>query len=248
MDMHAMRRNVFTDASEGSIHYRTCDTGDWKQPQKAVLLLFFHGAGERGNDNEKQLVHGAREIVAYCEKNNIKARLLFPQCPEDKKWVDTPWEALSHKLPPESAMMKRAMSLLETEMRSPEIDPARIYIVGISMGGFGTWDALSRHPERFAAALPVCGGADVEMASRLKNIPIRTCHGAEDGVVFVCRSRDIVAAIRAAGGDKITYNEIPGAGHDVWTATFGDDATWNWLFAQKRCRGETAKSKKENEK
>ncbi len=231
-ETYKMEKTTFTDKDGGSINYCRREIGDWKQPQKAAVLLFFHGAGERGADNEKQLVHGAREITAYCEKNNVKALLLFPQCPNGKQWVDTPWGNPEHKLPPESASMKLAAGMLAKEMANPNVDAKRLYVVGLSMGGFGTWDFASRYPDKVAAAMPVCGGADVEMASKLKDIPILVYHGEKDTTVLTKRSRDIVAAIKAAGGDKITYVEVPNGGHGSWGPAFKETKNWDWLFSQ----------------
>ena len=207
---------------------------NWDQPGKAAVLLFFHGAGERGNDNEKQLVHGAREIVQWCTENKQKVLLIFPQCPNGQQWVDTPWGAPEHKLTQESEAMKLVFGLLKETLKEQDIDPGRVYVSGISMGGFGTWDAISRCPELFAAAFPVCGGADTAMAERLKDLPILVYHGDSDTVVLTKRSRDIAAAIKAVGGTKIKYVEVPNCGHGSWGPAFADNNNWKWLFEQKR--------------
>ena len=228
---YKMTQSVFCDGDK-KLNYCFRKTGDWASAGKAAVVLFLHGAGERGDDNERQLVHGAGELTGYCERNNVKALLLFPQCPEGKQWVDTPWGNESHTLPEISESMDLVLKMLDKEMASPEIDHKRIYISGISMGGFGTWDALSRHPEKFAAAFPVCGGADRAMAERLKDIPILTYHGDRDFVVLTKRTRDIVDAIRKAGGEKITYIEVPNCAHGSWPVAFAKDANWQWLFEQ----------------
>lgn len=209
---------------------------NWEQPGKAAVLLFLHGAGERGNCNEKQLFHGAKEVTEWCEKNKMKVLLLFPQCPAGKMWVDTPWNLPAHTIPEESESMKLAMGLLDREIERCGIDKTRVYIAGISMGGFGTWDAISRYPEKFAAAFPVCGGADLAMAERVKEIPILTYHGADDTVVLTKRTREMVEAIRKAGGDQITYVEVPQCGHNSWTPAFQEEKNWKWLFDQKKKR------------
>lgn len=207
---------------------------NWDQPGKAAVLLFLHGAGERGADNEKQLFHGAREITEWCSKNKMKVLLIFPQCPAGKQWVDTPWNALSHTLPAESESMKLAMGMLNKELERSDVDLQRVYIAGISMGGFGTWDALSRYPEKFAAAFPVCGGADLAMAERVKDIPILTYHGDSDTVVLTKRTREMFAAVKAAGGTMIRYVEVPDCGHNSWTPAFSVEDNWKWLFSQKK--------------
>ena len=103
------------------------------------------------------------------------------------------------------------------------------------MGGYAAWELLQRRPELFAAALPCCGGGDVALAPQLKDVAIWAFHGSEDKTVPVCRSRDMVSAIREAGGRKVTYKEFDGLGHNVWTLAFGDDKVFDWLFSQQRC-------------
>lgn len=207
---------------------------NWDQPGDAAVVLFLHGAGERGDDNEKQLFHGAREITEWCEKNKMKVLLIFPQCPSGKQWVDTPWSAPSHILPAESESMKLALEILDEEINEGDIDESRVYIAGISMGGFGTWDAISRYPEKFAAAFPVCGGADLAMAEKVKEIPILTYHGAADTVVLPKRTRDMAEAVKKAGGTKLRYVEIPECGHNSWSQAFAEEKNWKWLFEQKK--------------
>ena len=103
------------------------------------------------------------------------------------------------------------------------------------MGGYGTWDAISRYPEKFAAAFPVCGGADLAMAPKVKNIPILTYHGDSDTVVLTKRTQEMVAAVKKAGGN-ITYVEVPNCGHNSWSPAFGEEKNWKWLFEQKKQR------------
>jgi predicted peptidase len=112
------------------------------------------------------------------------------------------------------------------------VDPARIYLTGLSMGGYGTWDLAARQPERFAAILPICGGGDEATAPRLAKLPIWCFHGDADTVVPVERSRTMIAAVRAAGGSP-KYSELPGVGHDSWTPAYRDPAVLDWLFAKR---------------
>lgn len=203
-------------------------------PGATSVLLFLHGAGERGDDNAKQLYHGAAEVISWCERNARKVLLLFPQCPEGQQWVNTPWGDLRHDLPEESESLKLALSLLEAEIQKVQADRSRIYISGISMGGYGTWDAISRYPELFAAAFPVCGGADTAQAPKLINLPILTFHGDSDTVVPTSRTREMVEALKRAGSHHITYHEVPDCGHDSWFTAFRDDTSWEWLFSQKK--------------
>lgn len=202
---------------------------------KVPLVFFFHGAGERGIDNRAQLVHGVPQIISYALREEEKAIVVAPQCPGRARWADTPWARSDHSLKPEpSVNMAKAIRLLDKLSAEYPVDPERIYVTGISMGGYGTWDIISRMPERFAAAMPICGGGDAAMGPRLVNLPILAVHGDADRAVPVENSRRMVNAIREAGGTKIEYREIPKAGHNVWTATYGDDDTLEWLFDQDR--------------
>ena len=112
------------------------------------------------------------------------------------------------------------------------IDATRLYVTGLSMGGYGTWDALQRYPDRFAAAVPICGGGDVKQAKKIAQIPIWAFHGDKDTAVPVERTRSMIAALKEAGGMP-KYTEYPDVGHDSWTATYKDPALHEWMFAQR---------------
>lgn len=227
----AVRGETAKSSGTEPIPFRQFVTGA-DQPGEFALVLFLHGAGERGSDNEAQLRHGCSELLAYCEKNKIKAVLLFPQCPAGKQWVDEPWSALRHTMHAEpSESLAAAMKLLDR--KTAEFKPDRIYVAGISMGGYGTWDLISRCPDRVTAALPICGGGDVAQAPKLVNLPILAVHGSVDPTVPVSRSRDMVRAIWNAGGTRIIYQELPEVGHGSWGPAFGNTNTWKWLFSQK---------------
>lgn len=227
----AVRGEIVKSAGTEPIPYRQFVTGT-DQPGEFALVLFLHGAGERGNNNESQLVHGSRELLSYCESNRIKAVLLFPQCPEGKQWVDEPWDALKHTMHENpSEPLAAAMRLLD--QKTAEFKPDRIYAVGLSMGGYGVWELISRRPEQFTAALAICGGGDVAQAPKLVDLPILAVHGSEDTTVPVSRSRDMVRAIWNAGGTRIIYQELPGVGHGSWGPAFGNPETWKWLFSRK---------------
>ncbi len=232
--VYQMEQKVFKNADGKSLNYCRKAVGDWSTVEKVPVLLFLHGAGERGANNWSQLFHGGKEITSYCAEKNLAALLIFPQCPADKQWVDTPWADESHTLPSISENLQLVVEMLETELANPKIDLNRVYIAGISMGGFGTWDMLSRFPEKFAAAFPICGGADVNQAKKLVNIPILTYHGDSDTVVLTKRTRDIYAAIKQAGGEKITYVEVPDCGHASWLVAFAKTENWDWLFSNSK--------------
>ena len=129
--------------------------------------------------------------------------------------------------------MALLMELVDKQLADPAIDASRVYVTGISMGGYGTWDLLSRRPDVFAAAMPICGGGDVAQAQKISKVPIWIFHGSADGAVPVCRSRNMAAALWAAGSNA-HYREYPDAGHNVWGRTYGDAEVLIWFFKQKK--------------
>jgi predicted peptidase len=202
--------------------------------RRLPLVLFLHGAGERGTNNTSQLRHGASNLVAYAAAHADPAIVVVPQCPPNFRWVEVPWKDPSHTMPEApSEPMKLVLELLDRLPSELPVDPARVYVTGISMGGFGTWDLLQRKPSLFAAGMPICGGGDLAQAPRLARVPIWAFHGDKDAAVMVSRSRDMVDAIRKAGGDP-RYTEYPGVGHDSWTRTYADDKVLEWFFSRRK--------------
>jgi predicted peptidase len=197
------------------------------------LVVFLHGAGERGTDNEKQLVHGVPRFAAKERRERYPCFLITPQCPDGKKWVEVDWSAERHTLPDDPGEVGRlALALIEKTMNDLPVDRDRVYLTGISMGGYGTWDLLARNPDLFAAAAPVCGGADEATAERIKHIPVWVFHGALDTAVKPARSRNMVAALQKVGG-KPKYTEYADVGHHSWDHAYVDPKLYEWLFAQR---------------
>lgn len=201
---------------------------------KFPLIIFLHGAGERGDDNLKQLIWGAKDLLKTVSTKGKEAFMLFPQCPSDMRWVQVDWADDSTHTRPKtiSKPLGAVWSLVQKMKIEYPIDPNRIYVVGLSMGGYGTWDLLQRFPNEIAAAVPICGWGDPQTGSKLKNVPIWAFHGAKDTVVPVSRTLNIVQAIQGAGGSKIRYTEYPYVGHNSWSPTFATNELWDWLFAQ----------------
>jgi predicted peptidase len=222
------------EADGPKLNYRLMSPIEYDRTKQYPLVVFLHGAGERGDDNTKQLVHGMADFASDENRLKYPAFVLAPQCPNDKRWVEVDWGALKHDMPEKpSQPMGLLFQLLDAMPKQLAIDPNRIYITGLSMGGYGTWDAIQRRPDYFAAAIPICGGGDLAGAEKMKNIPIWAFHGDQDGAVKVSRSRDMIKAIEAAGG-KPKYTEYPGVGHDSWTATYKNPEVLQWLFEQKK--------------
>lgn len=198
------------------------------------LVVFLHGAGERGDDNAAQLKNCVKHLLKQQEKQPFF--LVAPQCPKDRRWVEVNWGAPSHAMPEQpSEPMGRLLGLLATLEKELGHDRTRVYVTGLSMGGFGTWDLLCRRPDLFAAAVPICGGGDEAQAPRIAKIPQWIFHGDKDTVVKTARSRAMVEALKKAGGEPI-YTEYPGVAHNSWDRAYADPKLWDWLFAQKRPR------------
>ena len=201
--------------------------------ERYPLVVFLHGAGERGRDNDKQLKYLPTWMAEPALRERHPCFLLAPQCRESERWVDVSWaDTKSTPQGPLTTDLLAAVAAIQAVTSREAVDPARIYLTGLSMGGFGTWDLAARQPERFAALLPICGGGDETTALRLAKLPIWCFHGDADTVVPVERSRGMIAAVRAAGGEP-KYSELPGVGHDSWTPAYRDPAVLDWLFAQK---------------
>ena len=201
---------------------------------KVPLVIFLHGAGERGADNFAQLKHGVGELLDWLDRHEKGYRLVAGQVPAGKRWVEVDWNAKAHAMPRKSSeTMTLELALIDKLLADPRTDAQRVYVTGISMGGYGTWDIVCRRPNMFAAAMPICGGGDAAQAAKIAHVPIWVFHGSADGAVPVCRSRNMVAALWTAGSNA-HYREYPDAGHNVWTRTYRDDEVLKWFFSQRK--------------
>ncbi|RLD79019.1 MAG: phospholipase, partial [Bacteroidetes bacterium] len=148
------------------------------------------------------------------------------------RWVDVKWDKEEHIMPLNpSGSMQLTMDFIDSLVKKYSIDENRIYITGLSMGGFGTWDAIARYPDKFAAAVPICGGGDENTAKLIVDIPIWAFHGADDRVVKVERSRNMINAIKKQGGNPL-YTEYEGVGHGSWIPAYKETELLKWLFMQ----------------
>ena len=198
------------------------------------LVLFLHGAGERGTDNAAQLKHGVGPILAGADKLKQPCFLIAPQCPRDRWWAPIQRETmrLSEADKPNS-LLESVLALVDETIKTQPVDTKRFYVTGISMGGYATWDLLGRVPGRIAAAVPICGGGDPALVAKFKDIPIHAFHGEADSVVPVRTTREMIDALEKAGGKpEVTY--YPGVNHDSWTRTYDDPALIRWLFDQRQ--------------
>ena len=190
--------------------------GYGEKDKRWPLMLFLHGAGERGNDLNKVKVHGPPKIVET--KKDFPFILVSPQCPEGVWWNDK---------------LDVLINLLDEIEAKYNVDTERIYLTGLSMGGFGTWALASKYPDRFAAAAPICGGGMMIMVPGLIKVPIWAFHGAKDNVVPVKESEEMVKMIKARGGDaRLTI--YPEAGHDSWTETYNNPELYEWFLKHRK--------------
>jgi len=203
-----------------------------KRGEARPMLLFLHGAGERGSDNQKQLVWGSEFMLAAAREHRCVC--VVPQCPEEQKWVDVDWSKSRHRQAARpSGTMRLVIALIDSLQRELKLDRSRLYAMGLSMGGYGTWDLVTRMPGKFAAAVPVCGGGDATKAKRLAKLPVWAFHGTLDTAVPVENSRRMIDAIRRAGGGP-GYTEYPSTGHNAWSPAMADAKLFEWLFGQRR--------------
>ena len=217
------------------LFYRIYVPFNYTPEKEYPLLLNLHGAGLRGDDNQRHLkfIDNAMKDSRLSVDDAI---ILCPQCPGDQKWVDTGWGLGSYNLDnvPESNELKAVVELIGLLQEEYSIDEKRIYSIGFSMGGYGTWNLLMNHPDLFAAGIPMCGAGDPNKASVLKDIPVWAVHGALDPTVPVTGSRDMAKALEAVGAADARYTEISDAEHDVWNYTYKNYEMFDWLFSQKK--------------
>jgi len=193
-------------------------TGD---SAKLPLMLFLHGAGERGDDLTVVKKHGPPKLIE--QGKELPFVVLSPQCAKGKYW------AMRDNLD----MLRRLISHTQAEL---PIDESRIYCTGLSMGGYGTWAMGAKYPDLFAALIPVCGGGNIEHAKALAQTPIWAFHGSDDRVVPPIRSQEMVDAIKEEKGDiKLTiYDKV---GHDSWTETYNNSKIYDWLLSHQNTSG-----------
>ena len=183
-------------------------------PQRWPLMLFLHGAGERGDDLQLVKRHGVAKIVE--EQPAFPLLVVSPQCPPTEAWAPEP-----------------LLALLDDIEQHYDVDPERLYVTGLSMGGFGTWAVAIAAPDRFAAIAPICGGGDPSRVGVLRHLPVWAFHGARDPIVPLQRTVEMVEALRQCGGN-VRFTVYPEAGHDAWTATYANPELYAWFLAHTR--------------
>lgn len=219
--------------------YRLYVPERYNPEEKYPVLLLLHGLGECGADNEAQFRNGFPQLFRNSDSPVYGAIVIAPQCDRDCLWVDPnlasiPCGPYTLDGQNESRSLIAVNAILDEIMEKYSCDEDRVYVAGISLGAYGTWDLLLRHTDRFAAAMPVCGAGDYKNADRAANIPVRVYHGNADRSVSVEGSRLMVNALRAAGNERVHYTEYEGRDHDIWNDAYGDPDAPAWIFAQRR--------------
>lgn len=187
---------------------------NYETQEQWPTILFLHGAGEKGSNLEYVKRHGVPRIVE--EQPDFPFIVVSPQCPQRGYWS-----------------VPLLSNLLDEVLSTYRVDADRVYLTGISMGGFGTWYLGTAQPQRFAAIAPICGGGEPEYACNLKELPVWTFHGARDTVVPLRESEEMVKALKACGGN-VKFTVYPEAGHDSWTQTYNNPALYDWFLQHRR--------------
>jgi beta-glucosidase len=226
---------IFTERGN-ALNYQVLYPANFDENKKYPLLLFLHGAGERGSDNQKQLTHGSELFLQ--NQQDYPAIVLFPQCPAEDYWGDVTVDRSGeqrrfdfHNDATPTQSLDLVMSLVDEFLDKPYTDRERFYVAGLSMGGMGTWELLWRMPEKIAAAIPICGGGLPEKAEKMVEVPIWAFHGMKDNVVPAHFTIRLVESVQGQGGTaKVTL--YPEANHNSWDAAFAEPKLLSWLFSK----------------
>lgn len=202
------------ESNQPPYNYLLFVPASYAKQEKWPLIVFLHGAGERGGDLDLVKKHGPPKIVEG--KPDFEFIVVSPQVPERSHW-----EA------------EKVGQIVDQLSKSLKVDVDRIYLTGLSMGGYGTWSTAAKYSDRFAAIVPICGGGDPETADQIKDIPCWVFHGAKDDAVPLKQSEEMVAALKKAGG-KPKFTVYPDAGHDSWTESYNNPELYKWLLEQRR--------------
>lgn len=225
--------NKYTNGTGDTLSYRLLFP-DSDTMRRYPLVIFLHGSGERGSDNEAQLKWGVMNFATDQNMIQHPAIVIAPQCPEKVSWSNFPRDRSSVDMklqPTPTKPMELVIGLIHQLMKTMPVDSNRIYITGLSMGGFGTYDAIERYPDLFAAAVPVCGGGDVSKAPLIAHLPMWIFHGAEDPAVSPLYSLNMLQELTKAGAHP-GLTQYPEVGHFSWLGAYSDPLMIEWLFRQ----------------
>jgi predicted peptidase len=206
----------FNKKGEPALDYLLYLPPEYERKNGWPLILFLHGAGERGNDIQRVKDDGLPEMLEKGKK--LPFIVVSPQCPRGEAW---------------NSKLKALSALIDEIVANYKVDQDRVYLTGLSMGGFGTWALAADTPDRFAAIIPICGGGDLTSVGRLKHLPIGAFHGAKDDIVPIEGTRELVDALTKVHGN-VKFTVYPELKHDSWTVTYDNPEIYKWLLEQKR--------------
>jgi predicted peptidase len=214
----AQQKKSFTSTvtQTAALQYLLYLPPDYESQTEWPLVIFLHGYGERGDDLDLVKVNGLPKRIAAGD--DFPFVVVSPQCPDTTVW-------------PEQVVELNA--LLDHLIAEYNVDTHRVYLTGLSMGGYGTWYLAARYPERFAAIAPICGGGGWWMHNQLKSVPAWVFHGDADEIVSLIESERMVKRLQEAGGD-VQFTVYPGVGHDSWTATYNNPELYTWFLSHSR--------------
>ena len=224
--------------------YRIQYPEEYNKAKAYPVITFLHGSGERGSDNEAQLKNGGSVFEREDVRRQVSAIVIFPQCPEDSTWnrissrpdnTSPTGRFIDLSFSPRPTTPALLVKLLLDSLLSAKVaDPARMYIGGLSLGGFGTFDMIERYPDYFAAAVSICGGGDTSTAGRFaRKVSVWIFHGDSDKTVDVKKSRDYYSALKKRGAD-VRYTEYPGVGHNSWDNVFKEASLLPWVMSKSK--------------
>ncbi|WP_336127712.1 prolyl oligopeptidase family serine peptidase [Mesoflavibacter sp. CH_XMU1422-2] len=221
-----------------TLKYRIMYPENFSKDKKYPVVLFLHGAGERGSDNQKQLTHGSKLFLDKMNRGAFPSIVIFPQCPKEDYWANANVDRSSYPLNitfPENeaptTALSLVMNLMDDMVKKPYVQTDKVYVGGLSMGGMGTFEILYRKPDMFAAAFAICGGGNPDtVTSFAKKVPMWVFHGAKDDVVTPQHSVTMVNAILNAGGTP-NFTLYADDNHNSWDSTFAEPELLTWLFS-----------------
>jgi len=224
-----------------TLPYRILYPENYNGAEQYPVLFFLHGAGERGNDNAKQLTHGSSLFLADSVRKAFPAIVVFPQCPADSYWSNVNIRSLEGGRREfqfgtggkPSTAMGLFLRLVKQVLKDEAVDKQRVYIGGLSMGAMGTFEALRRQPKVFAGAFAICGGDHTSNVKKYAHVPLWIFHGEKDDVVPSTHSHALVAELKRLGA-RPRFTFYPEANHNSWDNAFAEAELLPWLFRQQK--------------
>lgn len=223
-----------------TLQYRMLLPENFDEKKQYPVLFFLHGAGERGSNNEAQLIHGSKLFLNPENRKNFPAIIIFPQCPQDDYWANViigdgkKLERFSFQKGGKPRKSMELLIALVAKMKSERFsDKDRFYVGGLSMGAMGTYEILRRKPNVFASAFAICGGDHVENVKKYKHVPLWIFHGAKDSVVPIQKSEIVVNELKRLNSD-VKFRVYPDANHNSWDPAFAEPDFLSWIFSYRK--------------